>query len=118
MNKGSKLYPDFDSAVEGVIEAIWFNQSQVCCAGSRLLVQENIAEKFIKRLKDRMNTLRVGDPMDKTTDIGAIVDNTQLDTIESYVKIGDDEGGTKFQPEFTCPDDGYYHLPAPSQGPD
>lgn len=102
---------DFDSAVEGVIEAIWFNQGQVCCAGSRLLVQENIAEKFIERLKDRMKTLRVGDPMDKTTDIGAIVDKTQLDTIESYVKIGDEEGGTKFQPKITCPDNGYYHLP-------
>ena len=100
-----------DSAVEGVIDAIWFNQGQVCCAGSRLLVQENIYDKFIAKLKKRMDKLRVGHALDKTIDIGAIVDKTQLDTIESYVKIGEKEGGIKYQPKCKYPDDGYYHLP-------
>lgn len=102
---------DLDSAVEGVINAIWFNQGQVCCAGSRLLVHESVEEEFLDKLKARMNKLRVGNPLDKTVDIGAIIDKSQLNTIESYVKIGEEEGGTKFQPELSCPDEGYYHLP-------
>lgn len=76
---------DLDAAVEGVVDAIWFNQGEVCCAGSRILVQESIAETFTNRLKTRMKTLRVGDPLDKSTDIGAIVDHTQLTRIRSLV---------------------------------
>ncbi|WP_323035100.1 aldehyde dehydrogenase family protein [Pararhodobacter sp.] len=76
---------DLDAAVEGVVDAIWFNQGEVCCAGSRILVQESVAEHFTNRLKTRMKTLRVGDPLDKSTDIGAIVDNTQLQRIRSLV---------------------------------
>ena len=77
---------DLDSAVEGIVDAIWFNQGQVCCAGSRLLVQESIAEKFYKKLKKRMETLRIVDPLDKAVDMGAIVDKVQLKTIEELVK--------------------------------
>ena len=68
-----------DSAVEGIVDAIWFNQGEVCCAGSRLLVQESIADLFLKRLRVRMETLRLGDPLDKATDIGAVVADIQLD---------------------------------------
>ena len=102
---------DLDSTIEGIVDAIWFNQGQVCCAGSRLLVQENIADVFIEKLKLRMETLRVGDPLDKAVDIGAVVDKTQWETIDNYVKIGEEEGGEKWQPKWTCPDDGYYYLP-------
>ena len=79
---------DLDGAVEGVVDAIWFNQGQVCCAGSRLLVQENVAERFINKLKARMGNLRVGDPLDKCIDMGAIVDKTQWDTVDHWVKTG------------------------------
>ncbi len=79
---------DLDGAVEGVVDAIWFNQGQVCCAGSRLLVQENIAPKFIHKLKARMEHMRVGDPLDKCIDMGAIVDKTQWDTVDGWVKTG------------------------------
>ena len=75
---------DLDSAVEGVVDAIWFNQGQVCCAGSRLLVQESVADDFLGRLKKRMRSLRLGDPLDKAIDMGAIVDQGQLETIRSY----------------------------------
>ncbi|MCY3413889.1 MAG: aldehyde dehydrogenase family protein [Candidatus Heimdallarchaeota archaeon] len=102
---------DLDSAIEGVVDAIWFNQGQVCCAGSRLLVQESIYDEFISKLKKRMDTLRVGDPMDKTTDIGAVVDKNQFETIDNYVRIGEKEGGIKYQPKCNTPDDGYYYLP-------
>jgi aldehyde dehydrogenase (NAD+) len=102
---------DIDSAIEGLVDAIWFNQGQVCCAGSRLLVQENIEEKFIRKLKARMQKLRVGDPLDKAIDLGAIVDKKQLDTIERYVKIGIDEGGTCWQPDWEKPTGGFYCLP-------
>ena len=77
---------DLDSAVEGVVDAIWFNQGQVCCAGSRLLVQESVADDFLSRLKTRMQSLRLGDPLDKAIDMGAIVDQGQLETIRSYVE--------------------------------
>ena len=102
---------DLDSAVEGVVDAIWFNQGQVCCAGSRLLVQEGIAEKMYSKLKVRMEKLLVGDPLDKTTDIGAIVSPAQKETIESYVQKGRDEGADIWQPSWQCPADGYYYPP-------
>ncbi|MBM3618108.1 MAG: aldehyde dehydrogenase family protein [Alphaproteobacteria bacterium] len=88
---------DLDSAVEGVVDAIWFNQGEVCCGGSRLLVQEGIAETFYAKLKARMETIRVGDPLDKCTDVGAVTGKTQQDTIEKYIAIGKKEGGQCFQ---------------------
>ncbi len=91
---------DLDSAVEGVVDAIWFNQGQVCCAGSRLLVQEGVAEKMFKKLRARMEKLRVGDPLDKAVDIGAIVDPVQLQQIQALVKQGADEGATLWQPSW------------------
>ena len=102
---------DLDSAVEGVVDAIWFNQGQVCCAGSRLLLHEGIAEAMIDKLKRRMETLRVGDPLDKAIDIGAIVAPVQLERIEQLVKQGVDEGATIWQPSWACPDRGLF-LPA------
>jgi aldehyde dehydrogenase (NAD+) len=102
---------DLDSAVEGVVDAIWFNQGQVCCAGSRLLVQEGVAEKMYAKLKTRMEKLRVGNPLDKTTDIGAIVSPTQQETIDSYVQKGRNEGADIWQPSWSCPTDGYFYPP-------
>jgi aldehyde dehydrogenase (NAD+) len=102
---------DLDSVVEGVVDAIWFNQGQVCCAGSRLLVQEGIADKLYKKIKDRMETLRIGNALDKSIDIGAIVDAGQLKTITDLVKLGVDEGSTLWQPSWTCPTDGYFYPP-------
>lgn len=102
---------DLDGAVEGVVDAIWFNQGQVCCAGSRLLVQENIAETFIARLKRRMDTMRVGDPLDKCIDMGAIVDQTQWNTIDGWVKTGVKEGGELYQPELILPGKGLFYPP-------
>ena len=93
---------DLDSAVEGVVDAIWFNQGQVCCAGSRLLVQEGVAEKMVKKLRARMERLRVGDPLDKAVDIGAIVAPVQLKQIEALVKQGVDEGATMWQPSWAA----------------
>ncbi len=83
-----------DQAVEGIIEGIYFNQGHVCCAGSRLFVQESIADRVTAKLRDRLATLRVGDPLDKNTDVGAINSRAQLDTIERYLRIGRDEGAT------------------------
>ncbi|WP_152970863.1 aldehyde dehydrogenase family protein, partial [Rhizobium ecuadorense] len=88
---------DIDGAVEGVVDAIWFNQGQVCCAGSRLLVQEGIADLFHERLKRRMQTLRVGQPLDKCIDMGAIIAPVQLTRIEALVKKGVSEGATLHQ---------------------
>lgn len=102
---------DLDSAVEGVVDAIWFNQGQVCCAGSRLLVQEGVAEKMYKKLKARMEKLRVGDPLDKAVDIGAIIAPVQLQKIEMLVKQGQDEGAEMWQPSWSCPTDGYFYPP-------
>jgi len=102
---------DLDSAVEGIVDAIWFNQGQVCCAGSRLLVQENIAEKFYKKVRTRMEKLRIGNSLDKAVDIGAIVSPQQLKTIDEMVKKGVDEGGKLFQPSWACPSDGYFYPP-------
>ena len=100
---------DQDAAIEGVIDAIWFNQGQVCCAGSRLLVQENIAKKFIEKLKIRMGHMRVGDPLDKSIDMGAIVDKTQWDTIHGWVQMGQSEGGELFQPDISLPEKGLFY---------
>ncbi len=91
---------DLDSAVEGIVDAIWFNQGQVCCAGSRLLVQEGVAEKMYKKLRARMEKLRVGDPLDKAIDIGAIVDPSQLKQIQEKVARGVEEGATLMQPSW------------------
>jgi aldehyde dehydrogenase (NAD+) len=102
---------DQDSAVEGIVDAIWFNQGQVCCAGSRLLVQENIAESFIEKLKTRMSHLRVGDPLDKAIDIGAIVDQSQWNTIDQWVHTGQQEGGSLFQPDIQMPEQGCFYPP-------
>ena len=103
---------DLDSAVEGVVDAIWFNQGQVCCAGSRLLVQESIEKKFIKKLKQRMEKLRVGNPLDKSIDIGAIVAPVQLQKINLLVKKGVKEGSTLWQPSWSCPKDGLFYPPS------
>src|SRR5271167_1381598 len=81
-----------DQAVEGIINGIFFNQGHVCCAGSRLLIQEGVFETVIRKLQDRMQTLIVGDPLDKNTDIGAINSKMQLEKIQQYLKIGQDEG--------------------------
>ena len=102
---------DLDGAIEGVVDAIWFNQGQVCCAGSRLLLQENVADRFIRKLKERMGHLRVGDPLDKAVDIGAIVDQTQWETIDRWVKTGLDEGGELYQPEIEMPGQGCFYPP-------
>jgi len=99
---------DLDAAVEGAVDAIWFNQGQVCCAGSRLLMQESVAERFLAKLRARMETLRVGDPLDKVTDVGAIVSMTQRASIDKLVQQGVAEGATLFQPSRKCPDGCYY----------
>ena len=100
-----------DQAVEGIVNGIFFNQGHVCCAGSRLLVQESVAEQVISKLKDRMETLIVGDPLDKNTDIGAINSSMQLEKIESYLKIGEQEGGDMHQSSCPLPDEGYWCRP-------
>jgi aldehyde dehydrogenase (NAD+) len=100
-----------DQAVEGIINGIFFNQGHVCCAGSRLFVQENIADIVIRKLKDRMETLIVGDPLDKNTDIGAINSKEQLITIEKYLKLGKEEGAELYQPTCTLPKKGYWVKP-------
>ncbi len=102
---------DLDSAVEGIVDAIWFNQGQVCCAGSRLLMQENIAGTLLKKLRARMETLRVGDPLDKAVDIGAIIARVQLERVRSLVEKGIAEGATLWQPTWSCPADGYFYPP-------
>ena len=103
---------DLDSAVEGVVDAIWFNQGQVCCAGSRLLIQESIEKKFIKKLKQRMEKLRVGNPLDKSIDIGAIVAPVQLKKIDNLVKKGVKEGAKLWQPSWSCPKEGLFYPPS------
>jgi aldehyde dehydrogenase (NAD+) len=102
---------DLDSVVEGVVDAIWFNQGQVCCAGSRILAQEGIAERLTAKLRARMETLRVGSPLDKAVDIGAIVAPVQLERIQRLVKQGQDEGGTMWQPSWSCPQEGWFYPP-------
>jgi len=100
-----------DQAVEGIINGIYFNQGHVCCAGSRLFVQESIYEAMIAKLKRRMKTLRVGDPLDKNTDVGAINSKQQLDKITSLVQSGIDEGAELYQPPCTLPERGYWFVP-------
>ena len=100
-----------DQAIEGIVNGIFFNQGHVCCAGSRLFIQENIADIVIKKLKKRMQTLIVGNPLDKNTDIGAINSKEQLDKINKYIKIGIDEGAEIFQPNCEMPTKGYFCKP-------
>jgi aldehyde dehydrogenase (NAD+) len=102
---------DLDSVVEGLVDGIWFNQGQVCCAGSRLLMQESIAERLVAKLRDRMSTLRVGAPLDKAIDIGAIVAGVQLDRIKHLVEQGIAEGATCWQPAVTLPARGFFYPP-------
>jgi aldehyde dehydrogenase (NAD+) len=100
-----------DQAVEGIINGIYFNQGHVCCAGSRLLVQESIYEPAISKLKRRLTTLRVGDPLDKNTDVGAINSRQQLDKIEELVRSGEEEGAEIYQPPCRLPEKGYWFVP-------
>jgi aldehyde dehydrogenase (NAD+) len=102
---------DLDSAVEGLVDGIWLNQGQVCCAGSRLLMQESIAEPLIAKIRDRMSTLRVGPPLDKAIDIGAIVARVQLDRIQRLVDQGVADGATCWQPQMEMPSRGLYFPP-------
>ncbi|HZE94033.1 MAG TPA: aldehyde dehydrogenase family protein [Gemmatimonadales bacterium] len=102
---------DLDSVVEGVVDAIWFNQGQVCCAGSRLLVQEGIADRLTQKLRARMEKLRVGSPLDKAVDMGAIVAPVQLDRIRGLVEKGVEEGAKMWQPSWACPTEGYFYPP-------
>ncbi|MEO9886655.1 MAG: aldehyde dehydrogenase family protein [Balneola sp.] len=100
-----------DQAVEGIINAIYFNQGHVCCAGSRLLVQENVAEKVILKLKDRLETLIVGDPLDKNTDVGAINSKEQFDRVNGYLELGVEEGAEVYQSKCSVPENGYFIRP-------
>jgi aldehyde dehydrogenase (NAD+) len=100
-----------DQAVEGIVNGIYFNQGHVCCAGSRLFVQESIYEDVVKKLKRRMGTLRVGDPLDKNTDVGAINSRQQLEKIEELVEAGKEEGAEIYQPACRLPEKGYWFCP-------
>ena len=102
---------DLDSVVEGVVDAIWFNQGQVCCAGSRLLVHEGIADRLTQKLRARMEKLRVGSPLDKAVDMGAIVAPVQLERIRGLVEKGVAEGAKMWQPSWACPTEGYFYPP-------
>jgi len=102
---------DLDSVVEGVVDGIWFNQGQVCCAGSRLLVQEAIAGRLTEKLRARMERLRMGDPLDKAVDLGAIVAPVQLERIDRLVKQGVAEGASLWQPSWACPKEGLFYPP-------
>ena len=102
---------DLDGVVEGVVDAIWFNQGQVCCAGSRLLVQEGIHDKLIAKLRARMEKLRVGKPLDKAVDMGAIVAPEQLERITALVKQGQKEGAEMWQPSWSVPKTGCFYPP-------
>jgi aldehyde dehydrogenase (NAD+) len=103
---------DIDSAIEGLVDAIWFNQGQVCCAGSRLLVQESIEERFIAKLKKRMATLRVGDPLDKSIDIGAMVAPVQVERVRELMQRGAAEGAVIYEPDGAIPAQGCFLKPA------
>jgi len=100
-----------DQAIEGIINGIYFNQGHVCCAGSRLLVQESIYEPVVSKLKRRLQTLRVGDPLDKNTDVGAINSRQQLDKIQELVRSGEEEGAEVYQPPCRLPERGYWFAP-------
>jgi aldehyde dehydrogenase (NAD+) len=103
---------DIEAAVEGVVDAVWFNQGQVCCAGTRLLVQEGVHQRFIAKLKRRMETLRVGDPLDKSFDMGPLVDHVQVSRVKSMVQKGESEGGTLVQLSQPVPTKGCYYPPS------
>lgn len=107
---------DLDSAVEGLVDGIWFNQGQVCCAGSRLLVQEGIADAFLAKVKARMGRLRVGDPLDKNTDIGPLIDRIQLDRVGRLVAEGISQGAACWQPDSALPSSGTYYAPTLATG--
>src|SRR5213082_1859332 len=100
-----------DQAVEGIVNGIYFNQGHVCCAGSRLLVQESIYEPVVAKLKRRLKTLRVGDPLDKNTDVGAINSRQQLEKIQQLVAAGEEEGAEIYQPPCRLPEKGYWFVP-------
>ena len=99
---------DLDAAIEGVVDAIWFNQGQVCCAGSRLLIQEDIYGRFLDKLRTRMDTLRLGDPLDKAIDMGAIVAPVQLTRIMDLVSRSSSEGANVWQPACELPPEGLF----------
>lgn len=100
-----------DEAVEGIINGIFFNQGHVCCAGSRLIIQENVADEVLEKLKNRMSLIRVGDPMDKNTDLGAINSKEQLNKIEEISKTGDAEGANRWSPDVKLPTKGFWYPP-------
>lgn len=100
-----------DQAVEGIVNGIFFNQGHVCCAGSRLFVQESVADQVIQKLKDRMETLYVGDPLDKNTDIGAVNSKEQLKTIKQYIEIGKKEGASIYESSCSLPKNGFFCKP-------
>jgi aldehyde dehydrogenase (NAD+) len=100
-----------EAAVEGIVNGIFFNQGHVCCAGSRLLVQESVADAVVDRLRGRLSTLRLGDPLDKNTDIGAINSRQQLDKIRELSDAGDAEGAERWSPPCQLPDRGYWFPP-------
>jgi aldehyde dehydrogenase (NAD+) len=100
-----------EEAVEGIVDSIYFNQGQVCCAGSRLLVQENIADELLARLRTRMSTLRLGDPLDKNTDVGAINSAAQLDRIRTLTQAGEDAGAERWSAPCPLPERGYWFPP-------
>ena len=102
---------DLDSAVEGIVDAIWLNQGEVCCAGSRLLVQESIADTFLARVRKRMDNLRVGSPLDKSTDIGSIISRKQRNHISEMVALGKEEKGIVYQPQLPLPPNGFFYPP-------
>ncbi len=107
---------DLDSAVEGLVDGIWFNQGQVCCAGSRLLVQEGVAGAFIAKVKARMAKLRLGSPLDKNTDIGPLVDRVQLERVRGLIEQGAAQGAECWQPDCPLPETGWFHLPTLATG--
>ena len=102
---------DLDSVVEGVVDAIWFNQGEVCCAGSRLLVQEGVHDQLVEKLKRRAAQLRLGRPLDKTVDMGAVVAPVQLERISALVEQGRAEGSEVWQPAIACPTEGWFYPP-------
>ena len=102
---------DLDSAVEGLVDSIWFNQGQVCCAGSRLLVHEAVEARFLDKLRRRMQTIRVGNPLDKSTDMGSLVDFTQQQRVANYVLLAKEEGASIWQSPVNMPDSGCFYPP-------
>ena len=102
---------DLDAAVEGVVDGVWFNQGQVCCAGSRLLVQESVEEEMHDRLRERMERIRVGHPLDKAIDMGALVDRVQMDRVQGYLEAGAADGATVWQPSGPVPEGGFFMPP-------